>query len=166
MDASIDILILTDKNEFLLPKKDFALIVPGAAFHRKGKKWSKDGYVNLINNLSKNGVTSLLLGSFSEKKYINDIISAVKNNIKFKPQNYAGKTSFKDIAYLSCHARFAIGNDTGPIHLIASTNLKTIVLFGPESDPKLCAPLGNNVKIIQKKDLQLIQAHEILKDLF
>jgi len=159
-------LTINYKNDFLLPKKDFALIVPGAAFHRKGKKWSKDGYVNLINNLSKNGVTSLLLGSFSEKKYINDIISAVKNNIKFKPQNYAGKTSFKDIAYLSCHARFAIGNDTGPIHLIASTNLKTIVLFGPESDPKLCAPLGNNVKIIQKKDLQLIQVHEILKDLF
>lgn len=150
------------KNEKLIPKNEFAIIVPGAAAHRYNKRWSKISYANLINILSEMGITSLILGTIIDKKYIDEIIDIVKDVNKFNALNYAGKTNFKDIVYLSSHARFAIGNDTGPMHLIASNSLLTIVLFGSDSDPNLCAPIGKNVKIIQEKDINDIKGGKIL----
>ena len=39
-------------------------------------------------------------------------------------------------------ARYAIGNDTGPMHLIAAAGIPAVVLFSAASDPALCAPRG------------------------
>lgn len=150
------------KNEKLIPKTKFAIIVPGAAAHRFNKRWSKISYANLINMLSERGIISLILGTILEKKYVNDIIDLVDQPKALMPINYTGKTNFKDIVYLSSYACFAIGNDTGPMHLIASTSLLTIVLFGPASNPDLCAPVGDNVKIIQEANINDIKVDEIL----
>ena len=48
------------------------------------------------------------------------------------------------------------------MHLIASNSLLTIVLFGSDSDPSLCAPIGKNVKIIQEKNINDIKVDNIL----
>ncbi len=153
-------------NKSLLPNNNFAIIVTGASAHRNEKKWPKASYASLISYLSNRGITSILLGTTLEKKYVSEIIDMVdKTPTNCKPQNYAGKTTFQDIVYLSNLAKFAVGNDTGPIHLIASTHLPTVVLFGSSSDPKLCAPLGSKVKVIQKKDIKSIKVKEIVKGL-
>ena len=39
-------------------------------------------------------------------------------------------------------AALAVGNDTGPAHLIAAAGAPTLVLFSGDSDPALCAPRG------------------------
>jgi ADP-heptose:LPS heptosyltransferase len=36
----------------------------------------------------------------------------------------------------------AVGNDTGPMHLIAAAGAPSISLFSADSDPALCAPRG------------------------
>ena len=150
------------KNDKLLPGREFAIIVPGAAAHRFNKRWSKNSYANLINILSERGIISLILGTVVEKQYVNDIIDLVDQSKVLKPINYTGITNFKDIVYLSSYARFAVGNDTGPMHLIASTSLLTIVLFGAASNPNLCAPIGKNVKIIQEANIDDIKVDKIL----
>ena len=88
----------------------------------------------------------------------------VSNSIKNKPLNYAGKTSFKDIVFLSKYSMCAIGNDTGPMHLLAACRLNSIVLFGAGSNPDLCAPLGKNVYILHKDIINYIVQDENDKD--
>ena len=78
--------------------------------------------------------------------------------------NLIGKTTFLDLATLSQEAKIILGNDTGPMHfLVASSRKKTknIVLFGNASDPKLCAPRGKNVVILQKENINEITTGEI-----
>ena len=51
-------------------------------------------------------------------------------------------TSFIDIIALARDAAGAVGNDTGPMHLIVAAGCPSVVLFSDESDPALCAPRG------------------------
>jgi ADP-heptose:LPS heptosyltransferase len=46
------------------------------------------------------------------------------------------------IAALGARAAVAVGNDTGPLHLIAAAGAPTVALFSADSDPALCAPRG------------------------
>ena len=57
----------------------------------------------------------------------------------------------------------AIGNDTGPMHLLGTCRLNLIVLFGAGSNPNLCAPLGKNVNILHKDIISDIKAEEVFK---
>ena len=78
--------------------------------------------------------------------------------------NLIGKTSFLDIATLSKNAKLIIGNDTGPMHLIvacSSNKAKKIILFGEGSDPNLCAPIGKNVYIVRKENINKIKPNHI-----
>ena len=150
-------------NNRLLPKGKFVIIVPGAAKHRQNKRWPEERYAYLIEYLSSHGIKSILIGGKEEFENINNIIFKVGKFVKFLPINYAGKTTFKDIVFLSKYAICAIGNDTGPIHLLASCRLNTIVLFGAGSNPDLCAPLGKNVHILHKDIISDIKAEEVFK---
>ena len=54
------------------------------------------------------------------------------------------------------------------MHLIASCQLNSIVLFGEGSNPDLCAPLGKNVHILRKKyigDIKVEQVSTLLKNI-
>ena len=146
------------KNNSIIPNNKFIILVTGAAKHRLNKKWPQHRYAALIEHFSKIDIQCVLIGGEDEFNNILNIISLVGKKTKIKPLNYAGRTEYKDIVYLSSYAKYAIGNDTGPMHLIATSGLSTIVLFGSASDPALCAPKGKNVIIINKgsiKDISL-----------
>lgn len=69
--------------------------------------------------------------------------------------NLCNQTSCGDIAELARNATIAIGNDTGPMHIIAATGCPSLVLFSSnESNPDLCAPRGKKVGILNVADLQ------------
>jgi ADP-heptose:LPS heptosyltransferase len=53
-----------------------------------------------------------------------------------------GRTTLTDLAALAAHAEFAVGNDTGPMHVAASVGCRCLVLFSADSDPALTAPRG------------------------
>tara|TARA_Y100001968_G_C19336654_1_gene707255 strand:+ start:95 stop:667 length:573 start_codon:yes stop_codon:yes gene_type:complete len=156
-------LAINYQNKSILQKEKFVIIVAGTAKHRINKRWPEDNFAHLIESLSNIGIKSILVGGKEEFKYINNIINKIKKTIKFMPLNYAGKTSFKDLVYLSKYASCAIGNDTGPMHLLASSGLKSIVLFGAGSNPDLCAPLGKNVRIINEKYITDITVENVFK---
>ena len=52
-----------------------------------------------------------------------------------RARDLTGRTDFAQIAVLGARAALAIGNDTGPLHLIAAAGAPTIVLFSSASDP-------------------------------
>ena len=73
-----------------------------------------------------------------------------------------GQTDFDQLVSLARGARVAIGNDTGPMHLIAATNCASVVLFSRNSDPHLCAPRGPSVRVIQRADLRDLEAEPVM----
>jgi ADP-heptose:LPS heptosyltransferase len=55
----------------------------------------------------------------------------------------------------------AVGNDTGPMHLLAAAGAPATVLFSAESDPVLSAPRGANVTVLQRADLAALDVAEV-----
>jgi len=66
------------------------------------------------------------------------------------------------ISALAARATVAIGNDTGPMHLIAAAGAPTLVLFSSASDPKLCGPRGH-VAVLQADKLDDLAVEEVAR---
>ncbi len=112
----------------------YVLLCPGGASHRPAKRWPAERFTAIANRLADMGITPVLLGSGVET-------AAVAAGCP-RAMDMAGRTSFLDIIALASEAAAAVGNDTGPMHLIAAGGCPSLVLFSHESDPALCAPRG------------------------
>ncbi len=139
--------VVADARRFELPEH-YALLVPGGAAHRPGKRWPVQNFAELASWLNTSGYTPVLLGGKSETSTLQTIAKAVPAAL-----NLRGMTSLSDIVALARGAAIAIGNDTGPMHVAAASNCPTVVLFSDDSDPVLTAPRGGNVEIIQMNSL-------------
>ena len=76
-----------------------------------------------------------------------------------------GKTDLSQIYAAARGARGAVGNDTGPIHLIAAAGVPVTVLFSEASDPALCAPRGPEdgagISILRREPLAGLSVNEV-----
>ena len=124
-----------------------ALLVPGAAAHRAHKRWPAERYAQLASGLIESGYDVAILGSVEERP----LAQIIRSNAP-AARDLTGATALIDIADLAADAALAVGNDTGPMHLIAAAGARCMVLFGPESDPALSAPRGK-VKVLRAADL-------------
>jgi ADP-heptose:LPS heptosyltransferase len=135
----------------------FALLVPGGSPHRPEKRWPGTSYAALAAHLVTTGVTPVILGTAADSDNIAPILAAVPQVI-----DLSGKTGFAEIADLARRARFAVGNDTGPMHLIAVAGCPARVLFSQASDPARCAPRGVLVDVIRVHDLRDLPVDRVL----
>jgi ADP-heptose:LPS heptosyltransferase len=132
-----------DIGRFDLPAA-IALLVPGSSPHRLVKRWPVDRYAALAARLAARGITPIVLGSKAEGELAAGIPGAI---------DLTGQTGFGDLTELARAARLAVGNDTGPMHLIAAAGCPSTVLFSADSDPALCAPRGPSVTVLRRPDL-------------
>lgn len=144
-----------DVARFHLPVR-YALLVPGGAPHRPVKRWPADRFALVANYLASHGVTPLLLGTGDDE----DQIKVVTNNCP-AALSLSGQTNFMDIIVLARAAVGAVGNDTGPMHLIAASGCPSVVLFSADSDPGLCAPRGA-VTVLCQDDLGALEVKTVL----
>lgn len=124
----VDSLLLKNK----INKNNFIVgIVPGAAESAKSRMWPKENFVELSNNLIKKNkkIKIIFIGNNEEKSLIDDIINKIKE--KNKTINLAGRITLKQLFYLAEKCNLLISNDTGPMHIAAAQDVKTIGLFGP-----------------------------------
>jgi ADP-heptose:LPS heptosyltransferase len=149
--------LTSDISHFKLPER-YALIVPGGSEHRTGKRWPAHHYGTVCTLLMESGITPVLIGTKSEVAVISTIETICPDVISL-----LGKTSFAEIAELARHATFAIGNDTGPMHIVANTGCASLVLFSKFSNPILCAPRGQKVTILQKETLSNLAPEEVIE---
>jgi ADP-heptose:LPS heptosyltransferase len=149
-----------DLARFKLPES-YALLVPGGSAGRPAKRWPIAKYGALAGELIAHGITPVLVGGPDEKG-LGDAIRAVAP----RSRDLIGKTDFADIAVLARGAGAAIGNDTGPMHLVAASGCPSVVLFSAESDPKLCAPRGADVAVLRRESLAGLGVDEVLRLLF
>ena len=76
-------------------------------------------------------------------------------------RDLTGQTSFGDIVALGRLALRAIGNDTGPMHLLVAAGCKATVLYSGASDPALTAPRGAVVTVLRRPDLADLPVAEV-----
>lgn len=143
-------------GDFRLPER-YSLLVPGGSAHRPEKRWPADRYGELASALAAGGVTPVVLGGPPEADVAARVRAAEPSTI-----DLTGRTSFGQLASLAAGATLAIGNDTGPTHLIAAAGAPTLALFSSASDPALTAPRGPRVEVLRRPDLASLSADEVL----
>ncbi len=138
-------------------KAPYVLLAPGGAAHRPAKRWPIERFAALATELAMRKMTPVLLGVDGEKALARRIVD-------FCPaaRDLTGRTGLADIAVLARDARCAVGNDTGPMHLIAAAGCPSAVLFSGASDPALCAPAGPRVAILRREPLGLLDVGDVL----
>ncbi len=136
---------------------DYTLLVPGGARHRPAKRWPQACYIELAKKLCDDGHTPVLIGGADERDLLGAIAAAVPSAV-----NLAGRTDLLQLAELSRRAVCAVGNDTGPMHLIAAAGCKAVVLYSHESDPALCAQRGAKVRILRRPNLDALKVATVV----
>ncbi|MCD8562927.1 MAG: glycosyltransferase family 9 protein [Alphaproteobacteria bacterium] len=136
----------------------YALIVPGSAPGNLGKRWPAAAYGELCQKLATQGIQPVLLGTAAEKDVLEDIAARCPQAL-----NLGGKTNLKQIIVLGRTACVAIGNDTGPMHMIAPTGCPCISLFSDHSNRFRHYPKGPDVTVLHAPQLHDLNVEEVYK---
>ena len=147
--------LTADLERYALPRH-FALVVPGGSAARLEKRWPAASYGALAARLFARGVTPVVIGVASERP-----LAATIRAVCPEARDLTGQTSFAEIAALARRAWVAVGNDTGPMHLIAAAGCACVVLFSGDSDPALCAPRGQ-VRVLRRPALADLGVDEVM----
>jgi ADP-heptose:LPS heptosyltransferase len=76
-------------------------------------------------------------------------------------RDLTNETSVADIVELARGAAGAVGNDTGPMHVITTAGTPSVVVFSQASDPELCGQRGADVTILQRPSLDELSIDEV-----
>ncbi|MGF1628739.1 MAG: glycosyltransferase family 9 protein [Kiloniellaceae bacterium] len=134
-----------------------ALLVPGGSAHRLGKRWPAERYAALGRHLLDLDIVPLLLGAGAERSEIAAIAEAAPG-----ARDLCGRTSLEALAALGRRAELAVGNDTGPMQLIAAAGCPSLVLYSADSDPAKIAPRGAVVRTLRRERLADLSLDEVL----
>lgn len=138
----------------------YALFVAGCAPQHPHKRWPAENYAYIANQLIKKKIQPILIGTNHDAE-----ANAVIKNTCPEALDLTNQTDLDQITALARNASIAIGNDTGPMHLIAATGCPTLSLFSGQTNPKKHAPRGENVTILQSNNIDNLKPDEVAKTL-
>ncbi|MCB9982968.1 MAG: glycosyltransferase family 9 protein [Rhodospirillales bacterium] len=148
-----------DLSNFNL-KDRYVLLVPGCAPQHPYKRWPAENYAALARRLVESGYQPVLIGAKADEDVTNIIVENCPQAL-----NLTNQTSLEQIAALGRKAAACIGNDTGPMHIIAATACPCTVLFSGRSNPVRHAPKGKHVKVLQQNDLKDLSVKTLIENL-
>lgn len=140
-----------DITRFGLPER-FALLVPGTSSRHLDKRWPAECYAALARILAGEGIASLVVGAAAEATLATTITG------RAPAIDLTGRTGFDDLATLARAATVAVGNDTGPMHLIAAAGCPSVMLLSAGTDPAHCAPRGDRAGYLRRHSLSKLDA--------
>ena len=139
-------------------RSPYALLVPGGSAHRPEKRWP--GYGAAVAALAERGIAPVLIGAAAERAVLTAIAASCPQAV-----DLCGRTDFGAIAALARGAVAAIGNDTGPMHIIATAGCPSLVLFSGASKPALTAPRGARVTVLLRDSLADLDVDAVMAGL-
>lgn len=121
------------------------LINPNASELLPQRRWMPDYFVAVMRGLLAVGedILVLITGAPSEREEAEVLKRQVGNA---RCINFAGRNQLEELPALYQISHVMLTNDSGPGHFSAVTDLRTFVIFGPET-PKLYGSLGNSTPI-------------------
>ena len=109
------------------------------------KRWPTHSYAALSDWLYERNVIPVFVGGGAlDENLVADIVAQAA----IPPVSLVGKTSLKQLAAVLRGARFALGGDTGPVHLAAGLGTSTVMLMGP-TDANRNGPYGQQQNAIE-----------------
>jgi ADP-heptose:LPS heptosyltransferase len=138
-------------------KPPFALLAPGASAVKPEKLWPVERYAQLAAMLAKQGYQVAVVGGPTEGPAFEVIQVAAQGAV-----DLTGKTSLLDLARLGVQAALAVGNDSGPTHMLAYAGAPGAMLMSRVSDPAHCAPKAQMLSV-RRDDLADLAAEEVLE---
>jgi ADP-heptose:LPS heptosyltransferase len=126
------------------------LLAPGGDPHHLHARWPVDRYGDLAKRLQDAGFDIVIIGGLGES----GLAHAIQRKAP-RARDLTGRTDLVQIAALGARAALAVGNDLGPLHLIAAAGAPTIALFASSPDPALTAPRGH-VTVLHAPELKAL----------
>jgi ADP-heptose:LPS heptosyltransferase len=135
----------------------YALFIPGASAHRAAKRWPTERFAELATKVADTGVTPVIIGGKAES----DIARTILRH-EPRTKNLVTRTSLFQIVSLAERALFAVGNDTGPMHMAALSGCPGVALFATsESDPAKASPRGSAIIICEAGTLEALGSRDV-----
>lgn len=132
----------------------FWIMVPGASARAPGKRWPAARYAGLARGLA---LPAVVVGGPGEAELAEAIRAVVPQAVDLT----GARSPPPVLAALARRAAFAVGNDTGPMHLLAALGCPTLTLFGPHSDPQRHRPQGRCCAVLAAPDLAALEVAEV-----
>ena len=114
----------------------YAALAVGANW--PNKRWPATSYAALCDWLYGREIIPVLVGGGAVDE---GIAAEIFAETEIPPVSLIGKTSLKQLAAVLRGAKFALGGDTGPVHLAAGLSVPTVMLMGP-TDANRNGPYG------------------------
>ncbi len=148
----------SDIARFNLPKP-YALLVPGSSANHLRKRWPESSYRALVQKLIDAGLHPVLLGAKDEIELAGRIAEGLEVT------NLAGQTTIDDLATVARGAAIAVGNDTGPMHILSMTGCPVVMFFcSDESNIKKHGPQTSRAKSFEAQDLNQISIDDVFEN--
>ena len=121
------------------------LINPNASDLLPQRRWMPEHFVTVMRDLltKSDDLLVLITGAPAERDQAENLKKQVAHE---RCVNFAGKQKLEELPALYQMAELMLTNDSGPGHFSSVTDLRTFVLFGPET-PLLYGSLGNSTPI-------------------
>lgn len=137
--------------------EQYALLIPGSSEHRTAKRWPEEHYVALAKWIADQGVIPVVIGGKSESPIGNLVARAEP-----RARTLCTRTDLFQVISLGEKALFAVGNDTGPMHMVTLAGAPGIALFATsESNPDKARPRGSNVVVVQAETLEEVSVSDV-----
>ena len=139
-----------------LPRR-YAILLPGCSPAKPSKRWSAAGYAGLAKGLIDQGITPVLAGTTHDAAAAADI-EAILPEIS----SILGQTNIDQLCQVFRGAVAVIGNDTGPVFLAARMGVPTVMIMGPDTNPKMSAPVGEKAGWVRAEPINAVQPVDVL----
>lgn len=127
----------------------------------KNKQWPSERFAKVGKKIvERYNARIILFGLEKEKNEIDRLKQIIGENFVI---DACGKTDLGQLASLLKRLNFFIANDSGPLHIASSLDVKTISVFGPV-DEKVYGPLGSSQRhIVVSKELSCRPCYQDFK---
>ena len=136
------------QNAGIDSNEEFFVVCPGAVW--RTKRWTKEGYSELVRSLSRRYGRVLLCGSEADRALANEIETRAGEPSVL---NLAGKVDLETFVSIIDKATLVISNDSAPMHLAVARNVPVVAIFCATTPALGYGPYTNAAVVVEKKDL-------------
>lgn len=127
-------------------KKSVALF-PGSVWATK--RWTEEGFIQVGQSLSQQGVPVLVMGGPGEEALCARVAQHIPHSV-----DLCGKTRIFESALLLSQAAGVVGNDSASMHLAATSETPSVVIFGPTVLEFGYRPWQAQVYLVEKQNME------------
>jgi ADP-heptose:LPS heptosyltransferase len=136
--------------------RPLVLLAPGGEGNRPELRWPVELYGQFAKQMQDRGFDIVIIGALNQSPLAHSIQRQAA-----RARDLTGRTDLVQIASLGARAALAVGNDLGPLHLIAAAGAPTIALFPSAPDPFPIAPRGH-VTVLHAPQLKALSVDSVV----